>query len=132
MAKPKVFNESGKRKSAIARATVKKGKGRIRINKHPLEIHEPDLARLKITEPLLIAEDRTKNLDIDVNVSGGGVMGQADAARTAIARACRAAAGAAESASTSTSAFKSCAPNADWCANPHRLSASSPHWSTPG
>lgn len=87
MAKPKVINESGKRKSAVARATIKKGAGRIRINKHPLEIHEPELARLKIGEPLLIAEDRAKALDIEVNVQGGGVMGQADAARTAIARA---------------------------------------------
>ncbi len=87
MAKPKVINESGKRKSAVARATIQKGVGRVRVNKHPVEIHEPGLARLKITEPILIAEDRVKNLDIDVNVAGGGIMGQADAARTAIARA---------------------------------------------
>jgi small subunit ribosomal protein S9 len=87
MAKQKVINESGKRKSAVARATIKKGAGRVRVNKHPVEIHEPELARLKITEPILIAEDRVKNLDIEVNVAGGGVMGQADAARTAIARA---------------------------------------------
>lgn len=86
MAKQKVINESGKRKSAVARATIKKGTGLVRVNKHPVEIHEPDLARLKITEPILIAEDRVKNLDIEVNVAGGGVMGQADAARTAVAR----------------------------------------------
>ncbi len=86
MAKQKVINESGKRKSAVARATIKKGTGLVRVNKRPVEIHVPDLARLKITEPILIAEDRVKNLDIDVNVAGGGVMGQADAARTAVAR----------------------------------------------
>lgn len=86
MAKLKVINESGKRKSAVARATIKKGTGLVRVNKRPVEIHEPDLARLKITEPILIAEDRVKNLDIEVNVAGGGVMGQADAARTAVAR----------------------------------------------
>ena len=86
MAKAKVINESGKRKTAVARATIKKGKGRVRINKKPLEIHEPELARLKITEPLMLAGDRAGTLDIDVNVEGGGIMGQADAARTAIAR----------------------------------------------
>lgn len=87
MAKPKVVNESGKRKTAVARATIKKGKGRVRINKKPLEIHEPELARLKIHEPLLLAGDRAEGYDIDVNVDGGGIMGQADACRTAIARA---------------------------------------------
>lgn len=86
MAKAKVVNESGKRKTAVARATIKKGKGRVRINKKPLEIHEPELARLKITEPLMLAGDRAGALDIDVNVEGGGIMGQADAVRTAIAR----------------------------------------------
>ena len=87
MAKPKVINESGKRKTAVARATIKKGKGRVRVNKRPVEIHEPELARLKITEPLLLAGKRAETFDIDVNVQGGGIMGQADAARTAIARA---------------------------------------------
>ncbi len=86
MARPKVVNESGKRKTAVARATIKKGQGRVRINKHPLEIHEPELARLKITEPLMLAGTRAEAIDIDVVVEGGGIMGQADAARTAIAR----------------------------------------------
>lgn len=86
MAKAKVVNESGKRKTAIARATIKKGQGRVRINKRPLEIHEPELARLKINEPLMLAGDRAGKLDIEVNVAGGGIMGQADAVRTAIAR----------------------------------------------
>lgn len=42
--------------------------------------------RLKIQEPLLIAEKRWQKLDIHVDVQGGGIMGQADAVRTAIAR----------------------------------------------
>ena len=82
----KIFNESGKRKTAIARATIKKGVGKVRVNKKPLEILEPELARLKISEPLLIAGDLALGIDIDVNVKGGGFMGQADAVRTAIAR----------------------------------------------
>ncbi|MDI6640300.1 MAG: 30S ribosomal protein S9 [Methanocellales archaeon] len=82
----KIVNQSGKRKTAIARATIKKGVGRIRVNKKPLEILEPELARLKISEPLTLAGDVASGVDIDVNVRGGGVMGQADAVRTAIAR----------------------------------------------
>jgi len=82
----KVIITSGKRKTAIARATVKEGKGRVRVNMVPLEIHEPVLARLKMMEPLELAGSRVSKLDIDVNVEGGGVMGQASATRTAIAR----------------------------------------------
>ncbi len=82
----KVVNTSGKRKTAVARAAVMKGTGKVRINRIPLEIHEPRLARLKIEEPLLIAGKRADKLDIRVSVEGGGVMGQADAIRTAIAR----------------------------------------------
>ena len=82
----KVINSSGKRKTAIARATVKDGKGRVRINSVPLEVLQPELARLKMMEPLELAGDRTVKVDIDVNVNGGGVMGQAAATRTAIAR----------------------------------------------
>ena len=48
----KVVNSSGKRKTAIARATIKGGKGRVRVNSVPLEILEPELARLKMMEPL--------------------------------------------------------------------------------
>lgn len=82
----KVINTSGKRKTAVARASVMKGTGQVRINKVPLEIYEPRLARLKIEEPLFIAGKRAAKLDIKVRSEGGGVMGQADAVRTAIAR----------------------------------------------
>ena len=82
----KVSLASGKRKTAIARATVTKGSGVIRVNSRPVEILEPELARLKILEPLKLAGKKVDGVDITVNVRGGGVMGQADAARTAIAR----------------------------------------------
>ena len=84
----KVLVVSGKRKTALARTTVKPGVGRIRINKTPVEIFEPEIAREKIMEPLLQAgEDVWKQLDMDIKTSGGGYMGQAEAARMAIANA---------------------------------------------
>jgi len=84
----KVLLTSGKRKTAVARATVKLGKGRIRVNNVPVEVLEPKVARDKIMEPLLQAGDVVwKQLDIDIKVSGGGFMGQAEAVRTALARA---------------------------------------------
>ena len=79
-------NTSGKRKAAIARALVKEGTGKVTINKIPVEIYTPELAKLKIMEPLELASDKAGKVDISVNVNGGGVMGQAAAIRTAIAR----------------------------------------------
>ncbi len=84
----KVLTVSGKRKTAIARATVRQGKGRIRVNNIPLEIYQPEVAREKIREPLLEAgEDIWKQVDINIKVQGGGFMGQAEATRTALANA---------------------------------------------
>ena len=85
--KKKLVLETGKRKTAVARAIVKPGKGRVYINDLSLEYMSPEVARMKILEPLMIAADRSKTVDIRVNVEGGGVMGQAEAARIAIARA---------------------------------------------
>lgn len=82
----KVIVASGKRKSAVARASVRKGKGLVRINNVPVEMHEPHLARVMIMEPLTLAGDKSTKVDIDVNVQGGGVMGQAMASRTALAK----------------------------------------------
>jgi small subunit ribosomal protein S9 len=86
MKAPTIVQESGKRKSAVARATVRKGAGRVRINRQPLEVLEPEIVRQKIQEPLLMVGEKWKSLDIDVEVEGGGIMGQASAARTAVAR----------------------------------------------
>ena len=85
---PKIVNTSGKRKTAVARATLKPGKGRVRVNGGPLHIMEPELARRKALEPIKIAEamNRLERVDISVDVRGGGQMGQVDAIRTAIAR----------------------------------------------
>lgn len=76
----------GRRKAAIARASVKDGEGRVFINGRALGVFEPELAKLKIAEPLELAPDLAKKVDIEVRVTGGGYIGQADAVRTAIAR----------------------------------------------
>ncbi len=83
----KVIHRSGKRKSSIARATLREGTGKVRINHELIDIYGTKLARLKIMEPLIIAEDVASKVDIGVNVKGGGVTSQAEAARLAIARA---------------------------------------------
>lgn len=84
----KVLVVSGKRKTAVARAVVKPGTGRVRINMTPVEIYEPEIAREKIMEPLLQAGVEIWNqLDMDVRTQGGGYMGQAEAARMAVANA---------------------------------------------
>lgn len=83
----KIVTISGKRKTAIARATIRAGRGRIRVNNVPLEIFEPQIARLKMMEPLLHIDEQTRNkIDINIKVSGGGFMGQAEAGRMAIAK----------------------------------------------
>jgi small subunit ribosomal protein S9 len=81
-----VTNTSGKKKTAVARATVRDGDGRVRIDSQPIELVEPEMARLKMLEPFRIAGEQREEVDIEVSVDGGGTSGQADAVRTAIAR----------------------------------------------
>ncbi|MEM1671208.1 MAG: 30S ribosomal protein S9 [Archaeoglobaceae archaeon] len=83
----KIVVTSGKRKTAVARAVARDGVGRIRINKIPLGIYPQELPKKMMLEPIKIAGELAKKVDIEVNVSGGGVVSQAEAARTAIARA---------------------------------------------
>lgn len=78
---------SGKRKTAIATATLRPGSGIIRVNGHRLEHYEPELYRLKLQEPLIIAGDAAKPYDITIHINGGGIASQTDAGRLAIARA---------------------------------------------
>lgn len=85
--KAKVIHASGKRKTSVARATLSAGNGIIRINKYNLENYQPELARLRIMEPLQLASDVVKKVNIDVNVFGGGWQSQAEASRLAIAKA---------------------------------------------
>ena len=82
----KTIQATGKRKRAIARAVLREGNGVIRINNKRVEIYEPEFSRLKIMEPLLIAGEVAKKVNIDVNVFGGGFQSQTEAARLAIAK----------------------------------------------
>lgn len=76
----------GKRKRAIARAKALPGKGNVKINSVPLDLWGNEALRLWIKEPLVLAGDWAKKLDVHVNVRGGGLAGQAEAIRMAIAR----------------------------------------------
>ncbi|MAH49366.1 30S ribosomal protein S9 [Candidatus Pacearchaeota archaeon] len=79
---------SGKRKTSVAKATIKSGKGIVTINKRPISLL-PYLQQLEINEPLVIAKDVLGKLDFDIEVKvvGGGIASRIEAARLAIARA---------------------------------------------
>ncbi|WXG42853.1 MAG: 30S ribosomal protein S9 [Promethearchaeati archaeon SRVP18_Atabeyarchaeia-1] len=84
----KVILTSGKRKTAVARAVIRDGRGRVTVNNIPAEIMSPELARTKVLEPLFLAgDDKVNKVDISVDVQGGGFMSQAEAARMSIAKA---------------------------------------------
>jgi small subunit ribosomal protein S9 len=82
----KILLVTGKRKTAIARAVIKSGRGNVTVNEFPVSNLSPELARARISEPLALAGERLNTVDVRVKVQGGGVMGQAEAARMAIAR----------------------------------------------
>ena len=84
----KIVQSSGKRKRAIARATLKtEGNGITRINGVPIQKIQPQLARMKVKELLIIVKhDKLDEVDININVQGGGVTGQMDAAQIALSR----------------------------------------------
>ncbi len=79
---------SGKRKTAIAKASIKDGTGIVTINKKMIESF-PMLQQLELKEPLIIAEQvlGKLNFDISVNVASGGTASRIEASRLAIARA---------------------------------------------
>ncbi|MHA1340877.1 MAG: 30S ribosomal protein S9 [Promethearchaeota archaeon] len=84
----KIIMEVGKRKTSIARATLKPGNGVVRINGFPIERIEPELARMKLKEIFLIIKDpKLAEVNIRVRVKGGGIISQVDAARIAITKA---------------------------------------------
>ena len=85
--KKKVIQSSGKRKRSIARATLKEGIGKIRINKILLKNYQPLIAQQRVMEPLILAGDIVNKININVKVNGGGWHSQADASRLAIAKA---------------------------------------------
>ena len=84
--KDKEIHTVGKRRIAVARAVIKLGKGNVKINFVPLDIWGNEPLRMWIKEPLIIAGELPKSVDIDVHARSGGIVGQAEAARMAIAK----------------------------------------------
>ena len=84
--KRKGLTVKAKKKMAVARAVIRPGKGVVRINKLNLKAIQPQDIQEFISEPLEIAKYIAKEVNIDVTAKGGGMMGQAAASRTAIAK----------------------------------------------
>ncbi len=76
-----------KKKNAVARAVIRKGTGKVFINKRRLETFEPRQLQEMINEPLLLAGQLAKEVDIEITAKGGGFVGQGIATRAAIAKA---------------------------------------------
>lgn len=82
-----VTNTSGRRKTAVARIYMQKGKGTITVNNVDYKEYFPtDTLRYKVVQPLVLLNE-ANNYDIKANVDGGGVSGQAEAVRLAISKA---------------------------------------------
>ncbi len=82
-----VINAIGRRKTAVARIYLSEGKGQITINKKEMKDYFPtDTLQYVVKQPLNLLEVAEK-YDIKVNLDGGGIKGQAEALRLAIARA---------------------------------------------
>jgi len=84
--KNRIVLVTGKRKTAVARARVKPGLGVVTINDVPLDLWQPEYSRIKIREPLLLADELSQKVDIKVIVKSGGVSSQTDAIQQAIAK----------------------------------------------
>ncbi len=83
----KSINTKGKRKSAVVRATLNEGKGLIKINGVMLYNLGNNFVKQRISEPLVLAGETAQKVNLDITAVGGGINGQADAIRLAIARA---------------------------------------------
>jgi len=82
-----IINTIGRRKTSVARIYMKPGKGEITVNNRAIEVYFPfDLHQIVVKQPLALT-GVDGSYDIKINVDGGGIKGQAEAARMAIARA---------------------------------------------
>ena len=81
------ITSKAKKKTAVARAVIRKGTGIVHINKRNIETIKPKYLYEFVKEPLELAETLAGEVDISVSVAGGGFMGQAVSARSAIAKA---------------------------------------------
>jgi small subunit ribosomal protein S16e len=77
----------GRKKTAVAVAFCKKGRGLIRVNGQPIGNITPSTLQTKVLEPIkLLGEERFSMVDIRVRVNGGGYTSQIYAIRQAIAK----------------------------------------------
>jgi len=82
-----VIHKIGRRKSAVARVYLSKGKGKFTVNKKDLNTYFPTaVLQYKVNQPLSMTNN-DKSFDVSVNVFGGGITGQAEAIRLALSRA---------------------------------------------
>lgn len=82
-----VYYGTGKRKSAVARTWLKPGKGRMTINQRDVDDYfRRETAKMIVEQPLVLT-DTYGSFDVNVNVSGGGISGQAAAVRHGISKA---------------------------------------------
>ena len=82
-----VVNTVGRRKAAVARVFVKPGNGQITINHRALDVYFPlNILQYEVKQPLLVT-NTLESYDVTINLDGGGIKGQAEAARMGIARA---------------------------------------------
>ena len=82
-----MINNSGRGKAAVARIYLKEGSGTIVVNKKPLETYFPLVWLQNTVQAPLVVADKVGKYDIQVNVNGGGISGQAQAIRLGIAKA---------------------------------------------
>ncbi len=82
-----VINALGRRKTAVARVYLSKGKGKISVNKREMKEFFPiDFLQAKVNQPFALTGTEGQ-YDVKVNVVGGGINGQAEAVRLGISRA---------------------------------------------
>ncbi len=82
-----VVNTVGRRKAAVARVFVKPGSGKITINHKELEVYFPlEILRYQVKQPFMVTNTEG-SFDVMINLDGGGIKGQAEAARLGISRA---------------------------------------------
>jgi small subunit ribosomal protein S9 len=82
-----IIQSSGKRKTAVARATLKKGNGQVIINNTSISLFKPEIYALRVKEPLILAGNTANEVNIKITVKGGGISSQTDAIRIAISKA---------------------------------------------
>jgi len=81
------IHKIGRRKTAVARIYLSEGSGVITVNKKDIAVYFPTATlQYKVRQPLSMTSN-VENFDVKVNVYGGGITGQAEAVRMAIARA---------------------------------------------